>query len=181
MEGYGHVLGLGDVAEHYLNCYWLEQDSLPACGNMELPGSSSFIPTMYFSYWILNEPQYGYMDFLTALNFGAEVVLDSVPEYPYLTTWVADTENTNQGLPILASIPEPNDTIQSGDLLYSIISVNPPCVSVIGHVDGEDAQGELVIPETVTYMGFDYTVTEVGDRAFQRCSGLTGTLTFPRP
>ena len=179
MEGYGHVLGLGDVAEHYLNCYWLEQDSLPACGNMELPGSSSFIPTMYFSYWILNEPQYGYMDFLTALNFGAEVVLDSVPEYPYLTTWVADTENTNQGLPILASIPEPNDTIQSGDLLYSIISVNPPCVSVIGHVDGEDAQGELVIPETVTYMGFDYTVTEVGDRAFQRCSGLTGTLTFP--
>ena len=178
-EGFGHILGTGDVAEHYLNCYWLEQDSLPACGNMELPGSSSFIPTMYFSYWILNEPQYGYMDFLTALNFGAEVVLDSVPEYPYLTTWVADTENTNQGLPILASIPEPNDTIQSGDLLYSIISVNPPCVSVIGHVDGEDAQGELVIPETVTYMGFDYTVTEVGDRAFQRCSGLTGTLTFP--
>jgi hypothetical protein len=178
-EGYGNILGLGDVSEHYLNCYWLEQDSLPACGNMELPGSSSFIPTMYFSYWILNEPQYGYMDFLTALNFGAEVVLDSVPEYPYLTTWVADTENTNQGLPILASIPEPNDTIQSGDLLYSIISVNPPCVSVIGHVDGEDAQGELVIPETVTYMGFDYTVTEVGDRAFQRCSGLTGTLTFP--
>ena len=178
-EGYGNILGLGDVAEHYLNCYWLEQGDLTACSNLDLPGSSSFIPTMYFSYWILNEPQYGYMDFLTALNFGAEVVLDSVPEYPYLTTWVADTENINQGLPILASIPELNDTIQSGDLLYSIISVNPPCVSVIGHVDGENAQGELVIPEVVTYMGFDYTVTEVGDHAFQRCSGLTGTLAFP--
>ena len=178
-EGYGNILGLGDVSEHYLNCYWLEQGDLTACGNLDLPGSSSFIPTMYFSYWILNEPQYGTMDLLATLNFGAEVVLDSVPEYPYLTTWVADTENTNQGLPILASIPELNDTIQSGDLLYSIISVNPPCVSVIGHVDGENAQGELVIPETVTYTGFDYTVTEVGDHAFQRCSGLTGTLTFP--
>ena len=179
MEDYGHILGAGDVAEHYLNCYWLEQDTLPACGNMELPGSSSFVAGLNPSEWILNEAQYGTTDLVEALNFGAAVVLDSVPEYPYLTTWVADTENTNQGLPILASIPEPNETFQSGDLLYSIISTNPPHVSVVGHVDGENAQGELIIPETVNYEGVTYTVTEIGYEAFYQCSGLTGNLVIP--
>ena len=172
MEGYGHVLGLGDVAEHYLNCYWLEQDTLPACGNMELPGSSSFNPTSYFFEWELNEPQYGHYDLLEVLNFGAEVVLDSVPSYPYLATWSADLANINQGFPILYSEPELPDTIQSGYLLYSIISTNPPYMRVIGHVDGENAQGEIVIPETVEYEGDTYVVTEVGERAFNYCRSI---------
>lgn len=171
-EGYGHILGAGDVAEHYLNCYWLEQDSLPACGNMELPGSSSFHPTSYFFEWELNEPQYGHYDLLEVLNFGAEVVLDSVPSYPYLATWSADLANINQGFPILYSEPELPDTIQSGDLLYSIISMNPPYMRVIGHVDGENAQGEIVIPETVEYEGDTYVVTEVGERAFNYCRSI---------
>ncbi|MBO7618347.1 MAG: hypothetical protein J6T22_14245, partial [Bacteroidales bacterium] len=175
-EGYGHILGAGDVAEHYLNCYWLEQDSLPACGNMELLGSSSFHPTSYFFEWELNEPQYGHYDLLEVLNFGAEVVLDSVPSYPYLATWSADLANINQGFPILYSEPELPDTIQSGDLLYSIISMNPPYMRVIGHVDGEDAQGFLFIPEMVTYEGVAYTVTEIGNLAFRFCSGLEGVL-----
>ena len=171
-EGYGHILGKGDVAEHYLNCYWLEQDTLPACGNMELPGSSSFNPTSYFFEWELNEPQYGHYDLLEVLNFGAEVVLDSVPSYPYLATWSADLANINQGFPILYSEPELPDTIQSGDLLYSIISMNPPYMRVIGHVDGENAQGEIVIPETVEYEGDTYVVTEVGERAFNYCRSI---------
>ena len=171
-EGFGHILGTGDVAEHYLNCYWLEQDSLPACGNMELPGSSSFHPTSYFFEWELNEPQYGHYDLLEVLNFGAEVVLDSVPSYPYLATWSADLANINQGFPILYSEPELPDTIQSGDLLYSIISMNPPYMRVIGHVDGENAQGEIVIPETVEYEGDTYVVTEVGERAFNYCRSI---------
>ncbi len=175
----GAILGQGDVSDHYLNCYWLEQDSLHACGNMELPGSSSFIPTSYFFEWELNEPQYGHYDLLEVLNFGAEVVLDSVPGYPYLATWEADLANINQGFPLLSSEPELPDTIQSGDLLYSIISVNPPCVSVIGHVDGEDAQGFLFIPEMVTYEGVAYTVTEIGNLAFRFCSGLEGVLEIP--
>ena len=170
--GYGHILGIGDVAEHYLNCYWLEQDTLPACGNMELPGSSSFHPTSYFFEWELTEPQYGHYDLLEVLNFGAEVVLDSVPSYPYLATWSADLANINQGFPILYSEPELPDTIQSGDLLYSIISMDPPYMRVIGHVDGENAQGEIVIPETVEYQGDTYVVTEVGERAFNCCRSI---------
>ena len=68
---------------------------------------------------------------------------------------------------------------QSDNLLYSIINTNPPCVSLNGHVDGTEAQGELVIPETVTYEGHVYTVTEIADSAFMNCSGLTGVLSIP--
>ena len=63
---------------------------------------------------------------------------------------------------------------QSGDLLYTIISTDPPCVSLDGHVDGENAQGELDIPSTVTCEDVTYTVTEIGKWAFKNCSGLTG-------
>ena len=68
---------------------------------------------------------------------------------------------------------------QSGDLLYSVIGSNPPCVSLDGHVDGTNAQGELVIPETVEHEGVSYAVMEIGDRAFLNCSGLTGNLYIP--
>ena len=68
---------------------------------------------------------------------------------------------------------------QAGSLLYSIISTDPPRVSVAGHVDGENAQGELDIPFVVTYEDMTYTVTEIGEWAFKNCTGLTGQLYFP--
>ena len=68
---------------------------------------------------------------------------------------------------------------QSGDLLYTIISADPPQVSLDGHVDGTEAQGELVIPETVEYEGVTYTVTVIGENAFNGCVGLTGHLEIP--
>ncbi len=68
---------------------------------------------------------------------------------------------------------------QSGDLLYTIISTDPPCVSLDGHVDGENAQGELDIPSWVTYEGVTYTVTEIGSLAFRFCSELMGDLVIP--
>ncbi len=39
--------------------------------------------------------------------------------------------------------------------------------------------GTLIIPETVTYNEEDYTVTSIGTDAFNRCYGLSGTLTIP--
>ena len=68
---------------------------------------------------------------------------------------------------------------QSGNLLYTIISTDPPCVSLDGHIDGQNAQGELAIPETVTYDGVTYTVTKIGYEAFYQCSGFTGDLVIP--
>ena len=92
---------------------------------------------------------------------------------------------------------------QAGNLLYTIISTDPPLVSVDGHIDGQAAQGELVIPGAVTYEETIYSVTEIkegafyfytglehltigdgveiiGKSAFERCSGLTGDLVIPK-
>ena len=68
---------------------------------------------------------------------------------------------------------------EASNLLYTITSTNPNCVSVDGHVDGENAQGELNIPETVEYDGYIYTVTTISYRAFYSCEGLTGELVIP--
>ena len=60
-------------------------------------------------------------------------------------------------------------------------SINPDGVSVTvtGHVDGTNATGEIFIPETKTIDGVSYTVTAIGNNAFNGCTGLTGSLTLP--
>ena len=68
---------------------------------------------------------------------------------------------------------------QEGNLRYTIISANPPEVSVSGHVNGTSAQGTLTIPDTVSHDGVTYTVTEIGERAFQNCTSLSGDLVIP--
>ena len=68
---------------------------------------------------------------------------------------------------------------QFGNLLYTIISTDPPCVRLDGHVDGTAAQGELIIPETVTYDGIDYNVTKIANSAFLSCIKLEGELVIP--
>ena len=65
-----------------------------------------------------------------------------------------------------------------GDLNYRI-NDDGVSVTVTGHVDGEGATGELIIPESVNYGGNDYPVTIIGDYAFGWCSGLTGSLNIP--
>ncbi|MBR6092081.1 MAG: leucine-rich repeat domain-containing protein [Bacteroidales bacterium] len=65
-----------------------------------------------------------------------------------------------------------------GNLNYSV-NDNGVSVTVTGHVDGDNATGELNIPEYVTYNGNNYAVTIIGDYAFSWCSGLTGSLIIP--
>ena len=68
---------------------------------------------------------------------------------------------------------------QSGSLLYTIISTDPPCVRLVGHIDGTMAQGQLVIPETVEHGGVVYDVTIIGKNAFNGCELLSGNLVIP--
>ena len=63
-----------------------------------------------------------------------------------------------------------------GELKYSIRDGNN--VSVIGHIDGQNAKGELVIPEKVSNKGVTYTVTSIYVSAFCLCAGLT-SVTIP--
>ena len=64
-----------------------------------------------------------------------------------------------------------------GDLNYRVNDDNVS-VTVLGHVDGYNAQGALVIPESVSYQGHDYVVTTIGNTAFLYCFYLT-SLTLP--
>ena len=65
-----------------------------------------------------------------------------------------------------------------GDLNYRI-NDDGVSVTVTGHVDGQSATGELIIPESVNYDGNDYPVTIIGEYAFDRCWGFTGSLNIP--
>ena len=64
-----------------------------------------------------------------------------------------------------------------GDLNYRV-NDDQVSVTVIGHVDGYNAQGALVIPESVSYQGHDYAVTVIGNAAFMYCFYLT-SMTIP--
>ena len=52
-------------------------------------------------------------------------------------------------------------------------------VTLLGHIDGFSASGELHIPETAYWYGNSYTVTIIDDQAFYYNTGLTGTLVIP--
>ena len=45
---------------------------------------------------------------------------------------------------------------------------------------GGDYTGSVIIPERVTCQGTTYSVTSIGDCAFQQCAGLT-SVTIPNP
>ena len=62
-------------------------------------------------------------------------------------------------------------------LLYSY-NEGDHTATVTGRWDGVELTGELVIPETVMHNGETYTVTAIGDNAFNGCSNLT-LVEFP--
>jgi hypothetical protein len=125
--GYGAIIGHTTVEDKYLNCYWLEQDGLPACGNASLPelqGSSAFSEGNYYYDWVLDHPQYGTDDLLEALNLGAPVVLDSVPSYPHLCEWQRDIYGTNGGLPVFGFQDAPLLPFFGSEWYYEILNDN---------------------------------------------------------
>ena len=65
---------------------------------------------------------------------------------------------------------------QSGDLYYKITSSTDPFTVVV--IDCEPNLTTATIPETVTYNGTIYSVTSIGDQAFDNCSSLT-SITIP--
>ena len=71
------------------------------------------------------------------------------------------------------------EQFEADNLLYTIISTNPPTVSLDGHVDGTSASDELVIPETVENGSITYTVTAIGDNAFANYTDMYGDIDIP--
>ena len=64
-------------------------------------------------------------------------------------------------------------------LCYNILSENQVEVTYKAYYGQGDYSGKLVIPEKVKYGGKEYVVSVIGDNAFSRCSGLTGSLVIP--
>ncbi len=63
--------------------------------------------------------------------------------------------------------------------LYFQINADSISATLIGHVDGMEAAGELIIPTSINYNGNDYPVTRIGKNSFISCGRLTGPLTIP--
>lgn len=68
-------------------------------------------------------------------------------------------------------------TFTADDLLYSV-NDDGASVTVLGHVDGTEAMGPIVIPNTVSYNGSTYPVTVIGEYAFAGELKSPGSLTI---
>ena len=181
--GYGNIIGYGTEDCRYLNAYWLE-NGIPACGNIshhELHGSSAFHSGMTSTIWQLDEVQYGTTDLLEALNYGAVVVFDSVPQYSYLTVWLEDyNSGWNNGFPRIGNNVGPGlNSFVVDDLSYSVISFDPAMVCLEGVREGGEGPATLVIPETVNYYGLEFTVTKIAERAFMNWRRWRHELVIP--
>ncbi|MBO7074880.1 MAG: T9SS type A sorting domain-containing protein [Bacteroidales bacterium] len=115
--GYGNIVGYSyHPDENYYNCYWLEGNGFPACGNEEmqehpdLPGSCSFVQGATPTSWILSEAQYGTTDLLEALNAG------SLGQ----CTWLEDVTGINDGYPVFDMAGQPDYQLVGDEWYYEI-------------------------------------------------------------
>ena len=65
-----------------------------------------------------------------------------------------------------------------GDFEFTINNDNET-VTLLGHVDGYAATGQITIPSLAYYNGNGYIVTIIDSQAFYYSEGLTGTLLIP--
>ena len=124
--------------------------------------------------------------FVGCFDFASMTVLPETP--PTLGTDVFS--NVPSGIPVYVPCSALEDyqaasgwssftNIQCYDPLTYSINSDGVSVTVTGHVDGTAATGPILIPETKAINGVTYTVTAIGDYAFDHCGGLTGSLTIP--
>ena len=66
-----------------------------------------------------------------------------------------------------------NPTLHYVELTYPGTDTNHPWNGYTRPV------GNITLPSTVTYNGITYTVTKIGNHAFDLCDGLTGSLSIP--
>ena len=69
----------------------------------------------------------------------------------------------------MLSLQASADPVEIGGIYYNLSGGN---ASVAPNPNGKYS-GSIIIPESVTYGDATYSVTSIGDRAFQSCSGLT--------
>lgn len=114
---YGNIIGYTSHPTYYYNCYWLDDNDLPACGHPDypnLPASCSFVQGSSSTSWVLNEEQYGTIDLLNALNAG------SLGQ----CTWLEDVIGNNDGYPIIDLDNVCDYQLVGSEWYYEIINPN---------------------------------------------------------
>ena len=84
---------------------------------------------------------------------------------------------------LLCSVAVNAYDFEVGGIFYNITDKENKTVEVTCREGNYDSShdwyiGTVVIPESVTYSGTTYSVTSIGDYAFDGCSGLT-SVTIP--
>lgn len=129
LPDYGNIVGYGyySTGNNYRNCYWLDDDDLPANGNQnapDLPGSTAFNHGSTSTSWMLNETQYDTYNMIEALNLGSEVVSNTFEYHhmPFISVWAEDVNGENNGYPVVASFPK--YPLLGSEWYYGITDVN---------------------------------------------------------
>ena len=65
------------------------------------------------------------------------------------------------------------DTFTIGDLTYTVLTEDGLSGTVSVKAVSEEISGKVVIPETVTNNGVEYTVTQVAEKGFWKCKSMT--------
>ena len=68
------------------------------------------------------------------------------------------------------------DEFTQDELTYTVLSEDDDNNTVSVKAANEQINGHIEIPETVTNNGIEYTVTEIGNNAFNFCAGLTSII-----
>jgi|GEM_PF-6163083 len=93
---------------------------------------------------------------------------------PAATSWAADgfTAVTTDGHTLIYKVLTEDSETDTGAVQVGAGEYGNPAISGAG-------SGSLTIPLTVYNEGITYTVTSIGDFAFEGCGGFTGDLTIP--
>lgn len=137
----------------------------------------------WFGYILPSSPAENKYVTFTMQNLGSVAVAsDEIPAANTATfangyVWSVNNDNGYDPTCLFMTYGNNPTEFTVGDLNYRVNDDNVS-VTVTGHVNGYEATGDLIIPESVNYEGNDYTVTVIGESAFLYCFYLTN-LSIP--
>jgi spore maturation protein SpmB len=69
-----------------------------------------------------------------------------------------------------------NAFFEKNGIYYNITDANAMTVEVIHSYGSDSYSGDIVIPSSINFNSKVYSVTSIGESAFQDCSGLTSII-----
>ena len=73
----------------------------------------------------------------------------------------------------MGAVAAVKDTFSIGDLTFTVLTEDGNSGTVSVKATSKEISGKVIIPESVSNNGIVYTVTEIADQAFWKCSAMT--------